>query len=84
MQGITISGNRQVYYSMGAQVARYGVWAQAEGLVGLFDVECVAVCIRIDSDRLDIHFGTRSYDANSDFTTIGYQDLFDQELTQSK
>ncbi len=75
VQGVTAGGHRQVHDAVGVEVAAQGVGAEIVGLVGLFDVQGVAIGIGVDGGGFQAHFGTGADDADRNFTAIGHQYL---------
>ena len=84
MKCVAVGCHRQVHNSMCAEVSGNRIRTQAEGLISFFDVKSISVSVCIDSNRFNLQFSTSSHNANSDFTAIGDQNLFDQGLTHSK
>lgn len=49
--------------------------ADADGLIGQFDVFCVAVSLRVNDNGLDAQFTAGALNAECDFATVGDQDF---------
>jgi uncharacterized protein len=78
VQRITTGSDGDVHYSVGIKVTPDGIRAYIIGLGGLFDVQGMTIRIRINSHRLDAHFGTSAHNAYGDLAAVGYQYLLDQ------
>jgi len=78
MQSVTAGGNGQVYDSMYIQIAGNRIRTDIIGLIGLLDVQGMAIRFGIYCDRSNAHFGTGAYDSYGDFSPVGNKDFPDQ------
>ncbi|OIQ86114.1 hypothetical protein GALL_320540 [mine drainage metagenome] len=79
VQGVAAGSHGQIHDVMGVQVAGDRIGANVVGFIGLFDVQRVAIGIRVDGDRLDAHFGAGADNADGDFTAIGNENFLDHK-----
>src|SRR5471032_512989 len=76
VQRITAGFHGQVHQLARVQVAGQRLGTNAVGFVGTFDVQRVAVGVRVNSDRANAHLGAGTHDSYGNLTTVGDQDLF--------
>ena len=77
MQGIAPRSDGQIHQRMRIQVALNRIGADMVGLVGLLDMQRMAVGVGVDCDGFNPEFGAGADNADGDFTPIGNQYLFD-------
>lgn len=58
---------------------RTGRWANAHGLIRKANVQTILVGRGVNRNRFDVHFLTRSDNAQSNFTSVGYENLLKHE-----
>ena len=84
VEGVATGGLGQVDQTVGIQIAGDRVRAQAIGLIGLFNMQGIAVGFSEYGHGLDAHFRTGTDNPHSDFASIGDQDFFYHRLAPER
>ena len=77
VQRIAAGLDRQVDQLARIQVTGQRIAADVIRLIGAFDMQRIAVRIRMDGHRANAHFRAGADNADSDFATVGNQDFLD-------
>ena len=73
MQCVTARRRCEIDQRVRIQIAENRVFSNVIRLIGLLDVERVAVGVGIDGDRLDPKFGAGAHDADGNLAPVGDQ-----------